>query len=563
MADLAGDAPAIIGSTAAGMATGGMGLLPALAAAGLVGAGSKGIGESVEALTGNNLQSAGEVATDLGAEGVASAFGEGTGRFLMGAAKRVMGPNAHKMTDAGRRALREAQEIGVKPNPSQVVQTPIAGRFEGVANQIFGNPQDVVNAPALQKEIYRLLDETGETAMGRQQIGRNIRRTLRVSRQRLSQTADVKYKEITAVLGDAPVVSTKALKAEAQAVLDAMPKTAATTSTARTKSRGFFSTKTVDKGGDPVFAQPATVKMLEDTLRLPDYVPFEQMQAARTFFREAAEQPATLTPGISKWRAGRLRSAANTSFDALSEKELIAAGVDPANAKAAIGKLRDTDKWYKGEVARYEDGLIKRLAKGTSTVEDEDIVGLFLAGKAKPSQVNRIMGFLPKKRQNIIRRYVMEDVLQKTLKLSKDPKIGHEFDAQGFAEALHSMPKDSMEALFPKKTVDDMFRLERTMRLVGSQENMSGGLVAASVALHPWRNMPKLVQIRLLHKLFNSEKGLKWLTIGTLRPNTPAGRAAMTRLERWSRDAGATAVRTGVQTGPVGDVHARQAALED
>jgi len=68
IADYRGDAPTIAGAVTAGILTGGMGFVPAVALTALGAAGGKGIGEAVEALQGENIPTGLEVGKDIAEE---------------------------------------------------------------------------------------------------------------------------------------------------------------------------------------------------------------------------------------------------------------------------------------------------------------------------------------------------------------------------------------------------------------------------------------------------------------------------------------------------------------
>src|SRR3990167_8173219 len=83
IADLQGDAPAILGGTVAGMLTGGTGFVPGVLAVGAGTALGKGMGEAEESLRGENLQSLPEVAEDVATTGAEVMLGEGLFRGFL------------------------------------------------------------------------------------------------------------------------------------------------------------------------------------------------------------------------------------------------------------------------------------------------------------------------------------------------------------------------------------------------------------------------------------------------------------------------------------------------
>ncbi len=59
---------------------------------------------------------------------------------------------------------------------------------------------------------------------------------------------------------------------------------------------------------------------------------------------------------------------------------------------------------------------------------------------------------------------------------------------------------------------------------------MTGGLVAASIALHPLKNLAKLTKFRIMGKFLRTPFAVRWFTEGLRAPKTRSGAAAITRL---------------------------------
>ena len=140
-ADFAGDAPTIAGATVAGLASGGIGALPAIGLVGLGAAGGKGYQETAEALMGENIQSTPETAKMLAEEFAYGATGEAVFRgALRPLGRKLMAPEVKRMTPTARKLAQEALEIGAKPSISQISKPPILGRTQSMMNRIFGDP---------------------------------------------------------------------------------------------------------------------------------------------------------------------------------------------------------------------------------------------------------------------------------------------------------------------------------------------------------------------------------------------------------------------------------------
>jgi hypothetical protein len=93
ISDWAGDGPALIAGTGAGIAATGFGFVPGLLMVGAAAGTAKLIDEGVEYLQGYQKQSAGEVGTDALIEGALAMTGEGIGRGIAKVITKVSGPN--------------------------------------------------------------------------------------------------------------------------------------------------------------------------------------------------------------------------------------------------------------------------------------------------------------------------------------------------------------------------------------------------------------------------------------------------------------------------------------
>ncbi len=87
-----------------------------------------------------------------------------------------------------------------------------------------------------------------------------------------------------------------------------------------------------------------------------------------------------------------------------------------------------------------------------------------------------------------------------------------------------------MKATFGKGLTSELYRLGDVTQFVTQQMRMSGGIVAASIALHPLKNLGRIVRLNVLSKFLNTPFAVRWLTEGLKAPNTRRGAAAITRL---------------------------------
>ena len=225
IADLTGEAPAIAGGTAAALLTGGAGVIPGLlsAAAGtMVG---KAGGEIVEQLQGENLQTFSQVAGDVAVEGLMGAAGEGIFRGVLAPiGRKLMAPNASRMTPERVALTKQAQELGTQPSITQIARPPLMGRMQSMINMIFGDPLAVKNAAAINKEMSRLRTGVSPHGVARQSVGERIAKDISRSRRALSRWSGQVSGKIDEMIGGYPVVPTRQIKETAKDILDSLPR---------------------------------------------------------------------------------------------------------------------------------------------------------------------------------------------------------------------------------------------------------------------------------------------------------------------------------------------------
>ena len=525
IADLTGEAPAIAGATAAGVATGGAGFIPGVLAT-AAGAGlGKAAGEGVEEFRGENLQTFPQVMGDVGIEGLMGAAGEGLFRGVLAPlGRKMMGPNVSRMTPEKSALAEQARTMGAQPSISQIAQPPIMGRMQGMINMVLGDPLAAKNAAAITKEVSRLRAGTGRAAAGRQAVGEDISRGISRSRKALSRWSGQVAGKIDEMTGGYAVVPNNQIKAEAQAILDSLPRKKPVT----TGEPGFsyvddltgqsVTTSSVQtREGKIVFASPELVKSLEDILDVPNaYTITETQQMTSRLFDAIGND--TIIPGINARNARLLYKAATRGYDDIADDTL----------RNVVGKFRDR---YKGEIRKFDKAIIQRIMKDpkyAGRLDPEAIVGSIFR-KGETSNLLRVKKIVPPGTWERIQGSAMEEVLSKISKRTDDPFIDV-FAGKEFLNALDSYGESTLGAVFGRTTASELYRLGRVTQLVTQKQGMTGGLVAANIALHPLKNLTKLMRLRVMGKFLRTPFAVRWLTDGLKAPNTRRGAAAITRL---------------------------------
>lgn len=181
ISDFAGQhGPATAAGIAAGIATGGLGTIPAMALTGMAAGGAKAIDEGIEELQGYNEQTKGEVAVDAGLAGGTEALAEGMARaatplfrMALGPARQPqgwynpitsVGPVQSRVPQGRLDAARMAKEQGFLVSPAQI-QGDTGGfiypRIEAAARNLFGDPTVPLNVRAFFDNYNAIAKEAG------------------------------------------------------------------------------------------------------------------------------------------------------------------------------------------------------------------------------------------------------------------------------------------------------------------------------------------------------------------------------------------------------------------
>lgn len=505
VADFRGEAPSIIGGTAAGLASSGLGLIPAALMTGLGTAGGKGFGEAAEALAGENLQSPGEVAGDLAIEAGAGALGEGLFRGIAApAGRKVLAPGANKVSPEQADIMQSALDIGGRPTAASVGDRPVAQRFQTMANTIMGDPLEPQNRAAMGARADELRASVPGTARELGDLGELIKTDIKAARKELSDAAQDWYGEVDRLVGDAPIVPTARLKDAARQVLAEMPESAAS--------------------GKPVFTDEGIVKTLREVEQLGDTVSVGHMQAIRTRLREVRGDPGLL-PGLADHDARILFDAADGSFD-----DVVITKATP-NAVQAKNALRVADQQYREGIQKFNIAMVKRMTKDPSLAGSlpPELVAQTLMSRGMHTHIRQVQKVVSPETFDSIRGAAMDEFLGPLMKRSETPGQ-FDFDGKAFLNGLDKRGNATLDALFGAQKRKELVRFGEVVQLLTKKGGTSGGLVAAGVILRPIRNFRRIVQMVVLRGVFNHPKAVQWLTIGLKAPNTRRGGVALGRV---------------------------------
>ena len=511
IADLAGVAPVIAGGVAGGLASTGLGITAAAGLTALTAAGFKGVDEAVEALQGQNLQTGGEVAKDLAVEGALAASGEVIFRGLLAPiGRKILAPNESVLKPGAKELAQEAADIGARPKLGNLVNRPILNRMSGMVDTIFGDISAPRNAKAIGVRIKSLRNAFGKHVDDTLDLGTRIKTDIGEARKAFGQAANVKFGLVDEMARGQKLISTSGLKDQAKALLDEIPKSAE---------------------GSPVLTSPERVKDLNDVLSLPDNITVEALQGVRNTLFDRMEF-GSVTPGVGSREAGLLIKAAESSVD--DTINTLSKSVDPDDVlgSQALDALKDARSFYKEGITKFDNATIKRIAKEPSiagSLDPERVIDL-LFKKGSVTPLKRVLAILPKDTADNIRSAAMNKVLNSTVKESSDPLIGDIFDGTNLIKTLNTFGEPTLDAMFGEAKRKELLTLGRVIQSASKPKGGSGGIVAASIAVRPLSNLGRLVKLRVMANILNSENGVKWLTQGISAPKTRAGVAALSRL---------------------------------
>lgn len=454
--------------------------------------------------------------------------GEGIYRGALAPAGRwLMAPQAKRMTPGAAKLMQQAGEVGAQPNVQQVTKAPLLGRWQSMTNRILGDPLQEQNQRALTREMANLRRAAGPKLRGRETLGETIRSDIGNARQALSRWAEGAYGQVNDLVHGQPVVRTQELKSVAKDILDSLPRSIKEEQNVVTSPilgpRGeslIAGVETVTRKGPPVLTSGETVSALRGIADLPESVTIPQMQRVSSKLWDMVDDR-TLVPGISSRDARMLHKASRRALLDLT----------PDAPPDAAGLLKGINDEYRRRITQFDDALINRITRDPSVagmLEPERILdSVFRYGQA--ARLKRVMRLLPDTTKLKMRRAATEDILRDAVARTDDPMRGL-FTGKNFLNSLDKYGRGTLEAMFGKEHTARLYRFGNVSQFVNQKMAQSGGLVAASIALHPWRNFGRLVGLRVASRLMNSPKGLKWLTQGLEAPKTRAGAEAISRL---------------------------------
>lgn len=492
-ADLQGDAPEIAGATvggALGAARGipggpfGIGFNAILGAyLGAVG-GSSGQ-ETYEELVGENLQEFPEVMSDINRRGLYSGAGEALAKPVMAAGRYLLAPRGRNVSPEAMIAAEEVRSYGGQMRPGAMTERAgLLGRFEALSATVLGDTIAVQNNRAFMKALDDLKDLGGRRNITPSAAGAAAKQTIRRSRKALSRWATISYGKINDIAQGAAIIPMDKFKAAAHNI------------------EGGWTYKVNPDGskGNPIGVLPELKQLVEGITEAPDLLTVKQVQNWKAMLSGHLEE-GTLIPGLGNTEA----------------KNLLRAIQDGTNSVGGeVGDLlRAVNKKYGEKIKLFDDALVQRIARApkfADYVPDEQVVSAIFKPKNKES-VLKVMSFLKPKKREMIRRQAMEEILASALKHSST-SFRQAWDSVALKNKLDEYGVETLEAMFGKELSAEMHKFSRALHASTLTPGLSGGIVAANIALHPLQNLGHLAKLKILSKFLTTEQGFKWSTVG-------------------------------------------------
>jgi hypothetical protein len=534
VADLRGSAPEIVAATVAGAVAGAGGGPPGVIAGGLgrgvaaavaAGTTAKALDELGDLLTGRNTQSLAEVGVDIGLSTIDTLVGELGGAGVAALLRKSVGPNAGFMNRERMDVLEGAERLGARPNLGRLTKSPLFGRFEGMMDNILGNPRDVQNSKAILDEMDRIrVAGRGDTPAQENLAVSMLDETRAAKRDWYDNDMTPRYEHIDATVGGGnPIIDTTPLRDLAA------------------KLRKQVEVRNTE--GTAIGAPESVLKQLEDIEKAPDFVSLAWLRSLRTSWREASD----ITDVVGTLGQGRTKALLRGIEDTLTAAPNSPGGRAYGSQRLTqeLDNLRALDADYAEGIKRYKGSLIKRLgqhADAAKNMTGDEIVKLIFGVEGKEHQIADLVANLSPQTLNQVRGAATERMFSRLENHADDP-LESTFTPSSFHKMREEVGDEALDALFGSGAARDLKVLDDTVRVTKTRQSLSGGIVAANVALHPIVNFPLLLKIRFMSELIRVPGFRKYLTVGLFNPHTPAGKAGLKSLNILARGFSQTMTR--------------------
>lgn len=503
--DVGADILPFLASTGASLALGPFGPVVGAVGSGLAGAGTKAVDEGIEYLQGRNLQTGGEVAGDIAMEGASAAIGDTASRGLSASATKIFGPNRNvvkhslapntgfwdalnpfqKSTLVKRPPLttavpddylklaEESMAMGGRPSISSATggESPLASRFQGIGDAIFGNPRGRINTEALQKNIDRFQDKASggvplervqgklidtdknllnakvttekqvddtfsqatesirraNASKGNEAVGESVQEAIFKAKGVFDVEAQALYKEVDDIAGNAPIVKTSFIKEALDNIL-----------------AGINTRKEIIKVDGvkkeiliPMLTDKTFIEYVTDLQKLAPRMTFQKAQSMRSALSKEAYSP-HLLKAAPKHFIGQLKKGVDDAIE-----------MSPDVPIDAIDALQRATNYYAAGMKTYDDIVIDKLTldvRRSGAIAPEKIVQYMGSNSMTAAKLKKI--------KNIIgnNNAIWGDVQKQTVNNMLDKAVGIDggVNAGSLLSQIKNMGEDRFKILVGK-----------------------------------------------------------------------------------------------------------------
>lgn len=452
--DTRGAAPPVLGGLLAGIGTGGLGFIPAMAASGAGAAIGKGLDELRQTYADGGkyqLQSAGEVGKDMAVEAAMAATGEGVGRALRPAGRFLFGMNRFRpFTPLGKQPVSKssvpqetrrtaklaADKDVLLPITKATGTNKLLGFFQRMSDTILGDPRAAQNAKAIAKWSKDITGYDLGSNVAKQKFGEGMvrkvggqalalkkataqaatsaRRGLQEAKNMLRGGAKIHVEDDLGLKVRETVIGAHDDFMEASSVRYAqglnqvgvnVDAKVFSTNRLRKVAKNRLGAMPSTQAGQKVSVSTTEVQgKLSQFADLEDTVSFNQLTTLRKDLGRAAYS-GDMHSGVASHDAMQFLSEIDNILDDFVKAPRVAKGgpgagqMLPQNWKKTIGGFRTANEQYKNGIKPFKDILTKSITNDLATrgaVQPSMIVGA-LKNESK-ERIGNLMGIV--NRQN-------------------------------------------------------------------------------------------------------------------------------------------------------------------
>jgi hypothetical protein len=193
--------------------------------------------------------------------------------------------------------------------------------------------------------------------------------------------------------------------------------------------------------------------------------------------------------------------------------------------RESVKRRRELD-----ELMGTPENFMAKVEKGE--VSDEEIVNLVFrqGNKANRPLLREIRDFFGKDSPEW--REIQNDAMTrivKSMETESDDAVSTFINGQALDAVIESYGISQLNIMFGRELAGDLVEFGKTVKFLTTRETLSGGIVAANIALSPIQNAPKLVWLSVLGKMMAQPGVIRYFTQGLKLRKTRQGVAAMTR----------------------------------